>query len=36
MIGALGELSPYVLRFCLNMIFKGCALVVYIVLLVYM
>ena len=29
MIGALGELSPYMLRFCLNMGFKGRVLMVY-------
>ena len=36
MIGALDELSPYMLGFCLNMRFKGRVLVVYIVLVVYM
>ena len=36
MIGALGELSPYMLGFCLNMRFKGRARLVYIALLVYM
>ena len=29
MIGALGELSPYMLWFCLNMRFKGRVLMVY-------
>ena len=36
MIGALGELSPYVLGFCLNMRFKGVVVMVYIVVVVYM
>ena len=36
MIGALGELSPYILWFCLNMRFKGRVPMVYIVLMVYM
>ena len=29
MIGALGELSPYMLWFCLSMRFKGCVRAIY-------
>ena len=36
MIGALGELSPSMLGFCLNMRLKGRVVVVYIVVVVYM
>ena len=36
MIGALGELSTYVLRFCLNLRFKCVVLMGYIVVVVYM
>ena len=36
MIGALGELSNYVLGCCLNLRFKGVVVMVYIVIVVYM
>ena len=36
MIGALGELSTYVLGFCLNLRFRGVVVMVYIVVVVYM